>query len=59
MLRTRKGGEYHIETDRKGGYIEFAMGQIYQAERSEAYRQRMSASVDTNTVLIKKKDEEF
>ena len=25
---------YHIETDRKGGYIEFAARQIYRAERS-------------------------
>ena len=24
---------YHIETDRKGGYIEFAARQIYRAER--------------------------
>jgi len=24
---------YHIETDRKGGYIEFAVRQIYRAKR--------------------------
>ena len=45
---------YHIETDRKGGYIEFAVRQIYRAEPSEAYRQ--IASVDrcsASSVLIK------
>ena len=44
---------YHIETDRKGGYIEFAVRQIYRAEPSEAYRQ--IASVDTDAVLAKKR----
>ena len=42
---------YHIETDRKGGYIEFAIRQIYRTEQSEAYRQ--IASVDTDAVLVK------
>ena len=28
-------GLNHIETDRKGGYIEFAERQIYRAERSD------------------------
>ena len=40
---------YHIETDRKGGYIEFARGQIYRAEQGEAYRQIVS--LDTDAVL--------
>ena len=44
---------YHIETDRKGGYIEFAARQIYRAEQSEAYRP--IASVGTGAVLVKKK----
>ena len=38
---TRKVGEYHIETDRKGGYIELMLAsasEIYRAERSAAYR---------------------
>ena len=33
---------YHIETDRRGGYIEFAARQIYRAEPSEAYRMRIA-----------------
>ena len=44
---------YHIETDRKGGYIEFAAGQIYRAEQGKAYRQ--IASADTDAVLVKKR----
>ena len=44
---------YHIETDRKGGYIEFAVRQIYRAEPSEAYRQ--IASVDADALLTKPK----
>ena len=40
-----------------GGYIEFAARQIYRAEPGEAYRQ--IASVDTDAVLVKKKDEEL
>ena len=44
---------YHIKTDRKSGYIEFAVRQIYRAEPSEAYRQ--IASVDTDAVLAKKR----
>jgi len=44
---------YHIETDREGGYIEFAIRQIYRAEPSEAYR-RIS-SVNTNALLGGKK----
>ena len=44
---------YHIETDRKGGYIEFARGQIYRAEPSEAYLQ--IAFVSTIVVLEKKR----
>jgi hypothetical protein len=30
-------GEYHIETDRNGGYIEFAARQIYRAKRSRRH----------------------
>ena len=37
VLRTIKGSEYHIETDRKGGYIEFAMRQIYRGVAKQAY----------------------
>ena len=37
VLRTRKGSEYHIETDRKGGYIEFAMRQIYRGGAKQAH----------------------
>ena len=33
-------GEYHIETDREGGYIEFAERQIYRVEHSETYRHK-------------------
>ena len=39
MFASQTRDLYHIETDRKGGYIEFAVRQIYRAERSEAYRQ--------------------
>ena len=53
---------YHIETDRKGGYIEFAARQIYRAERCAATRGISTnltfAFVDTNAVLVKKKDRE-
>ena len=38
MFASQTRDLYHIETDRKGGYIEFAARQIYRAERSEAYR---------------------
>ena len=31
---------YHIETDREGGYIEFAERQIYRVEHSETYRRK-------------------
>ena len=48
-----EGDLYHIETDRKVGYIEFAVRQIYRAEQSEAYRP--IASVDTDAVLVKKR----
>ena len=40
---TRKVGEYHFETDRKGGYIELmpaSASEIYRAEQSEAYRRK-------------------
>ena len=39
MFASQTRDLYHIETDRKGGYIEFATRQIYRAEQSEAYRQ--------------------
>ena len=51
MFASQTRDLYHIETVRKGGYIEFAVRQIYRAEPSEAYRQ--IASVDTNAVLRK------
>ena len=53
MFASQTRDLYHIETDRKGGYIEFAVRQIYRVERSEAYRQ--IASVDTDAVLVKKR----
>ena len=56
MFASQTRDLYHIETDRKGGYIEFAARQIYRAEQGEAYRQK--ASVDTEAVLVKKKDGE-
>jgi hypothetical protein len=51
MFASQTRDLYHIETDRKGGYIEFAARQIYQSERSEAYRQ--IAAAYTNTLLFK------
>ena len=51
MFASQTRDLYHIETVRKGGYIEFAVRQIYRAEPSEAYRQ--IASVDTDAVLRK------
>ena len=54
MFASQTRDLYHIETVRKGGYIEFAVRQIYRAEPSEAYRQ--SASVDTDAVLVRKID---
>ena len=53
MFASQTRDLYHIETDRKGGYIEFARGQIYRAEKGEAYRQ--IASLDTDAVLAKTK----
>ena len=53
MFASQTRDLYHIETVRKGGYIEFAVRQIYRAEPSEAYRQ--IASVDTNAVLVRKR----
>ena len=53
MLASQTMDLYHIETDRKGGYIEFAVRQIYRAEVSEAYRR--IASVVTDAVLVKKR----
>ena len=53
MFASQTRDLYHIETDRKGGYIEFAVRQIYRTEQSEAYRQ--IASVDTDAVLVKKR----
>ena len=53
MFASQTRDLYHIETDRKGSYIEFAVRQIYRAEPSEAYRQ--IASVDTDAVLVKKR----
>ena len=50
MFTSQTRDLYHIETDRKGGYIEFAVRQIYRAEQSEAYRQ--IASVGTDAVLV-------
>ena len=40
MFASQTRDLYHIETDHKGGYIEFAVRQIYRAEHSEAYRQK-------------------
>ena len=57
MFASQTRDLYHIETDRKGGYIEFAVRQIYRAERSEAYRQ--IASVDTDAVLAKKRGQKM
>ena len=55
MFASQTRNLYHIETDRKGGYIEFRSynERIYRAERSEAYRQ--IAFVSTNAVLVIKK----
>ena len=53
MFASQTRDLYHIETDRKGGYIEFAAGQIYRAEQGKAYRQ--IASADTDAVLVKKR----
>ena len=53
MFASQTRDLYHIETDRKGGYIEFARGQIYRAEKGEAYRQ--IASLDTDKVLVNKR----
>ena len=53
MFASQTRDLYHIETDRKGDYIEFAIRQIYRGEQSEAYRQK--ASVDTEAVLVKKR----
>ena len=38
-------GEYHIETDREGGYIEFAERQIYRVEHSETYRHKNKSAL--------------
>ena len=54
MFASQTRDLYHIETDRKGSYIEFAVRQIYRAEPSEAYRQ--IASADTDAVLAKKEE---
>ena len=35
MFASQTRDLYHIETNRKGGYIEFAARQIYRAKRSE------------------------
>ena len=53
MFASQTRDLYHIETVRKGGYIEFAARQIYRAEPGEAYRQ--IAFVHTNAVLVKKR----
>ena len=54
MFASQTRDLYHIETDRKGSYIEFAVRQIYRAEPSEAYRQ--IASAYTDAVLAKKEE---
>lgn len=38
-------GEYHIETDREGGYIEFAERQIYRVEHGETYRHKNKSAL--------------
>ena len=38
MFASQTRDLYHIETDREGGYIEFAERQIYRVEHSESYR---------------------
>jgi len=57
MFASQTRDLYHIETDRKGGYIEFAVWQIYRAERGEEYQQ--IASVDTDSVLAKKRGQKM
>ena len=53
MFASQTWDLYHIETDRKGGYIEFAVRQIYLAEQSEVYR--LIPSLSAGAVLIKEK----
>ena len=38
MFASQTRDLYHIETDRKGGYIEFAARQIYQTNSSCEYK---------------------
>ena len=43
---------YHIETDREGGYIEFAEMQIYRVEHSETYRRKNKSAPDGADFLV-------